>query len=208
MKRFHSKIFKSLSDNISYYLFFMSFTDQQLQQYIDQSFNVYDRDRSGCLNKQELANFFNDVFRSAGLNRTVTYNDVENALRSIDVNNDGRTTKQELFRAFKFMLGGNQGGYGGQQGGYGGNQGGYGGQQGNFGGNQGGYGGQQGGYGGQGQQGGYGGQQGNFGGNQGGYGGQQGGYGGQQGGYGGQQGGYGGQGQQGGYGGQQGGSGW
>ena len=94
----------------------MSFSDQQLQQYVNQSFRTYDRDGTGTLNQQELANFFNDVFRAAGLNRTVTLGDVQSALRSIDVNNDGQTTKQELFRALKFMLGGQQGGYGGQQG--------------------------------------------------------------------------------------------
>jgi len=37
----------------------MSVPDNVLQNYIDQIFNKFDRDRSGTLDPNELANFFN-----------------------------------------------------------------------------------------------------------------------------------------------------
>ena len=198
--------------------------EQELQQFIQQVFQKYDRDRSGSLDAMELTNFFNDVFQQMGNQTRFNQQQAMQALRVIDKNSDGKASQQELYMAFKQILiqqgkfkqvpgGGMGGGMGGQQQGGWGQQGGGMQQGGQWGGQQGGqYGGQQ-----PGQQGGqWGGQQP---GQQGGWG-QQGGQGqpGQQGGWGqqpGQQGGqWGGQqpgqqgGQQGGWGQQGGQSGW
>ena len=108
----------------------MSISDNTLRQYIDQIFNKYDRDRNGTLDAQELALFFNDIFRLMGTNRTISQQEAYDALRTIDQNNDGKASKMELFNAFKAILARNQygqGGYGNQ----GHNQGGGWGQQNN-----------------------------------------------------------------------------
>ena len=46
--------------------------DQMLKSYIDQIFDKYDTDRSGTLDEQEMTYFFNDLFKSLGMNVTVT----------------------------------------------------------------------------------------------------------------------------------------
>eukprot|EP00919_Chromeraceae_sp_WS-2016_P051361 GHVR01121765.1.p1 GENE.GHVR01121765.1~~GHVR01121765.1.p1 ORF type:complete len:153 (+),score=15.49 GHVR01121765.1:810-1268(+) len=104
----------------------MSIPDNVLKQYIDQIFSKYDQDNSGTLNAFELSSFFNDVFVMMGNPTRVDQNQANQALMSIDKNNDGQASKQELFMAFKQILAQKQGGQGqqgNQQGGYGQNQG-------------------------------------------------------------------------------------
>ena len=45
--------------------------DQMLKSYIDQIFDKYDADKSGALDQKEITNFFNDLFKSLGMNITV-----------------------------------------------------------------------------------------------------------------------------------------
>jgi hypothetical protein len=45
--------------------------DQMLKSYIDQIFDKYDADKSGALDQKEMTNFFNDLFKSLGMNITV-----------------------------------------------------------------------------------------------------------------------------------------
>lgn len=78
--------------------------DQMLKSYIEQIFNKYDKDNSGTLDVQEMTFFFNDLFRSLNINLTVTPQQAEEAIRSIDVNYDGKVDKNELYNAFKIML--------------------------------------------------------------------------------------------------------
>ena len=119
--------------------------DALLQQYVDQVFAIYDRDRSGSLDVRELAGFFNDIFAKMGDPRRLNQQQATAALQAIDRNNDGRANKMELFTALKRILTTSQTPYqgGGNNigGGYGGNNmgGGYGGQNmgGGYGGNQG-----------------------------------------------------------------------
>ena len=72
----------------------MSVTEAQLRQFIETVFNKYDYDRTGHLNAQELASFFNDVF--AGLGQPTRFNQAQalEALRAIDQNSDGMASKQ------------------------------------------------------------------------------------------------------------------
>jgi Ca2+-binding EF-hand superfamily protein len=72
----------------------MSLSDQQLQGYIEQVFGNFDRDRTGSLNTQELAQFFNEVFRSAGINRQISQQEAMAAMQGIDRNRDGQANKQ------------------------------------------------------------------------------------------------------------------
>ena len=45
--------------------------DQMLKSYIDQIFDKYDADKSGALDQKEMTNFFNDLFKSLGMNIAV-----------------------------------------------------------------------------------------------------------------------------------------
>ena len=45
--------------------------DQMLKSYIDNIFDKYDTDRSGTLDEKEMTFFFNDLFKSLGMNVTV-----------------------------------------------------------------------------------------------------------------------------------------
>lgn len=82
----------------------MNLSDAQLKVYIDEIFDRYDADRSGNLDAQELANFFNDLFRTIGNPTVITPTQAQNAICSIDKNNDGKANKMELFMAFKGII--------------------------------------------------------------------------------------------------------
>jgi hypothetical protein len=103
----------------------MSISDDTLRNYIDQIFMKYDTDRSGTLNANELAYFFNDIFAMMGNPKRINQMEAMQALRAIDQNNDGMASKMELFQAFKQILSQQQGSYyynqGYQQQGYGNN---------------------------------------------------------------------------------------
>ena len=93
-------------------------SDQQLRMYIDEVFMMFDRDRSGTLDPNELGNFFNQVFGRLGWPMRINQMQALQAMRAIDRNGDGRANKMELFTAIKYMST-NQHMYGGQQQGYG-----------------------------------------------------------------------------------------
>ena len=78
--------------------------EEMLKNYIENIFNRYDTDRSGTLDTHEMTFFFNDLFKALNINMTITDQDSMNAIRSIDQNNDGSVSKEELFLAFKGML--------------------------------------------------------------------------------------------------------
>ena len=75
-----------------------------LKTYINNIFSRYDTDNSGTLDSHEMTFFFNDLFKALNINQTITHQDSQNAIRSIDQNNDGSVSKEELFVAFKAML--------------------------------------------------------------------------------------------------------
>lgn len=86
----------------------MNLSDGQLRDYIDEIFDRYDKDRSGNLDAQELASFFNDLFRAIGNPAVITPLQAQNAICAIDKNNDGKANKMELFLAFKGIISGQQ----------------------------------------------------------------------------------------------------
>lgn len=54
---------------------------------------IYDRDRNGTLDPAELTNFFNEVFKKMNQSEYVSEQDVQKAIKNIDVNFDGRADK-------------------------------------------------------------------------------------------------------------------
>ena len=79
-------------------------SDGQLQQYVDQVFLRYDRDGSGILEANELTGFFNDLFQMMNHPMRITNVQALQALKAIDINNDGRANKMELFIALRQLL--------------------------------------------------------------------------------------------------------
>lgn len=75
--------------------------DDILRMYIDEVFQVYDYDRSGTLEFKEVHNFFNQLY--ASLNEPRRFNEAEmrQLFTTIDIQNDGKITKPELFILFK-----------------------------------------------------------------------------------------------------------
>ena len=67
--------------------------DNTLRGYIDTVFARYDRDRSGTLDPQELAGFFNDLFQMTGNPTRINQMQAMQAIRMIDSNSDGRANK-------------------------------------------------------------------------------------------------------------------
>ncbi len=43
-----------------------------IKAYVDQTFDKYDTDKSGTLDEDELTHFFNDLFKTLGMNIAVT----------------------------------------------------------------------------------------------------------------------------------------
>jgi Ca2+-binding EF-hand superfamily protein len=70
-----------------------SLKDHMLKTYIDQIFNRYDTDKNGTLDSQEMTVFFNDLFKSLNINIIVTEAQSIEAIKSIDMNYDGKVDK-------------------------------------------------------------------------------------------------------------------
>lgn len=64
--------------------------DQALMKYIDEVFAFYDTNKTGSLDFNELANFYNDFFARIGDPRRLSQQQAYNVFVSIDTNFDGR----------------------------------------------------------------------------------------------------------------------
>jgi Ca2+-binding EF-hand superfamily protein len=86
----------------------MSFkpSDDQLRQAIDAIFNKYDTDKSGTLEGNEIFCLINDAFKSLGRNREVKSDEVNQFVKAIDKNGDGKISKAELFEILKKLING------------------------------------------------------------------------------------------------------
>jgi Ca2+-binding EF-hand superfamily protein len=68
-------------------------TEPKLQQFIEVVFNKYDTNRTGSLDANELASFFNDVFAQMGQPTRLNNQQAFEALQVIDANHDGKASK-------------------------------------------------------------------------------------------------------------------
>lgn len=78
--------------------------DTKLQQYVDQVFVRYDRDRNGWLNINEIGGFMNEVMSMSGQPNMLTPQRVASIAQGMDINRDGRIAKIELYTALKAIL--------------------------------------------------------------------------------------------------------
>jgi hypothetical protein len=83
--------------------------DTKLQQYVESAFARYDRDRSGCLNANEIAAFINEVMAASGYPTNLTQQQIYAIAGNMDINGDGRIAKMELYTALKAILNQQQG---------------------------------------------------------------------------------------------------
>ena len=59
-------------------------------------FKIYDSDGSGFLEKSEIPQILNDTYKGMNLKIIVTVNDVDNYIKWMDSNNDGRISLPEF----------------------------------------------------------------------------------------------------------------
>jgi Ca2+-binding EF-hand superfamily protein len=79
-------------------------SDDQLRQAIDAIFSKYDQDKSGTLEGTEIFSLINDAFKSLGRNRDVKADEVNQFIKAIDKNGDGKISKPELFEILKHLI--------------------------------------------------------------------------------------------------------
>ena len=78
--------------------------DATLISYIDEVFNIYDFNRSGTLEVQEMHLFFNDLFQRIGDPRRYNSQEIYQIFAEADLNRDGRVDRNELLRVCKFIF--------------------------------------------------------------------------------------------------------
>jgi Ca2+-binding EF-hand superfamily protein len=76
-----------------------SVTDDQLRLIVDKIFDKYDKDKSFTLDVGELKQVLLDTMGSK-----TTEDQVNQFLKAIDSNNDGKVTKMELFNIIKKFI--------------------------------------------------------------------------------------------------------
>ena len=82
----------------------MSYSDDDLRNAVNAVFDVYDKDKSGTLEANEITMLINDALKHMGQNRQVTEAEVQQFISAVDKNNDGKVAKQELFEIFKRVI--------------------------------------------------------------------------------------------------------
>lgn len=78
--------------------------DEILRLYVDEIFSVYDHDNSQTLDVQEISVFLNDIFSKMNDPRRFNHQQAYDVLKSIDINNDGKASKTEIFLMIKKIL--------------------------------------------------------------------------------------------------------
>lgn len=73
---------------------------------MDAVFDVYDTDRSGTLEANEISLLINDALKHMGQHRTISTQEVTQFIQAVDKNGDGKVAKPELFEIFKKVISG------------------------------------------------------------------------------------------------------
>ena len=68
--------------------------DEMLKSYINEVFIRYDTDQTNKLNPQQMTNFFNDLFKSLGMNLVISQQQALESIKTIDSNFDGHVDRQ------------------------------------------------------------------------------------------------------------------
>lgn len=79
----------------------MALYDQVLRKSVEQVFTVYDKDRSNTLGHEEIKKLLSDGYKNLKTAKVVTDDDVRCFLRAVDINRNGRITREELIKTLK-----------------------------------------------------------------------------------------------------------
>jgi Ca2+-binding EF-hand superfamily protein len=82
----------------------MSISDQQINDTVEAVFAKYDTDGSKSLDPSEVLNIVRDAFKAHNVGKEVTEAEVQNLIKVVDQNGDGKIQKNELFDLFKKIL--------------------------------------------------------------------------------------------------------
>lgn len=73
--------------------------DESIQQHIDQLFALYDKDNNGVMDPSEVKSFLTHMFQNNP--HTITDEEVQTFMKSVDGNRDGSIQKREFFAFYK-----------------------------------------------------------------------------------------------------------
>lgn len=76
----------------------MSFTDQQINQTVNA---VFGNDDAKSLDPSEVFNIVRDAFKANNVGKEVTQAEIQDLIKVVDQNGDGKIQKNELFDLFK-----------------------------------------------------------------------------------------------------------
>lgn len=82
----------------------MSYSDNDLRNAVNSVFDYYDKDKSGTLESNEVTSLINDALKHMGQNRSVSQQEVDQFIKAVDKNSDGKIAKGELFEIFKRVV--------------------------------------------------------------------------------------------------------
>lgn len=75
----------------------MPYTDDQIRAAVISLFKKYDKDNSGYVESAEVNNMCNDLAKELGSKQQYSPNQINSVLSTLDRNQDGRVTKDELY---------------------------------------------------------------------------------------------------------------
>lgn len=75
----------------------MPYTDDQIRAAVISLFKKYDKDNSGHVESSEVNNMCNDLAKELGSKQQYSPNQINSILSTLDRNQDGRVTKDELY---------------------------------------------------------------------------------------------------------------
>lgn len=75
----------------------MPYTDDQIRAAVISLFKKYDKDNSGYVESAEVNNICNDLAKELGSKQQYSPNQINSILSTLDRNQDGRVTKDELY---------------------------------------------------------------------------------------------------------------
>lgn len=75
----------------------MPYTDDQIRAAVISLFKKYDKDNSGYVEHAEVNNMCNDLAKELGSKQQYSPNQINSVLSTLDRNQDGRVTKDELY---------------------------------------------------------------------------------------------------------------
>lgn len=75
--------------------------DADIDRKLDEVYRRYDANGDGSLNRDETKRFLTEL--THGKNQTISESEIDNFIKQVDSNHDGKIQKQEIFDLYKRM---------------------------------------------------------------------------------------------------------